>query len=308
MEFRLGIDLGATSAKIALVSGVSRIVQEGSVPTAGFPKPAELARSMAEVCRKLAATRRVKKVGVGVAGDIDSAHGIVRIGPNLGWKNVPLKKLLQARLKWPVDVENDAKAAAWGLYKTQIPARIKHLIVMTLGTGVGGGIIIDGKLHRGATGSAGEVGHMNIDENGPLCNCGLRGCLETYVGGPHIVKRVRGDLERGQKSALRAVFDADPDDLSPLVIAQAAQKGDAYALSVWRDVGHALGVAVGDLIYLLNPEMICFTGGIAQAKSLFLKPLREKLRERTFTTPINAVQLSVAAQAAHIGVVGAALL
>ena len=308
MNLRLGIDIGGTSAKIALVTGVSRIVAETSVPTAGFPKPAELAAQIADAGRKLAHGRRVIRVGVGVAGDIDSSHGIVRIGPNLGWKNVPLKKLLQARMKLPVVVDNDAKAAAWGLYNTQIPRSFKHVIVMTLGTGVGGGIILDGKLHRGATGSAGEVGHMNIDENGPLCNCGLKGCLETYVGGPHLVKRVRRDLERGQKSRLRKVFDEDPDLITPLTLAEAANAGDKYALSIWQGVGHALGVAIGDLIYLLNPQMICFTGGIAQARELYLAPLREKLRERTFKTPIAAVQMKVAAQAAHIGVVGASLL
>jgi len=149
---------------------------------------------------------------------------------------------------------------------------------------------------------------MNIDENGPLCNCGLKGCLETYVGGPHLVKRVRRDLERGQKSRLRKVFDEDPDLITPLTLAEAANAGDKYALSIWQGVGHALGVAIGDLIYLLNPQMICFTGGIAQARELYLAPLREKLRERTFKTPIAAVQMKVAAQAAHIGVVGASLL
>lgn len=308
MNYRLGIDIGATSAKIALVSGVSRIVEEASVPTAGFPKPGELAAAMSDASRRIVRGRRVTKVGVGVAGDIDSARGIVRIGPNLGWKNVPLKKLLQARLRWPVVVDNDAKAAAWGLYNTQIPKRIRHLIVMTLGTGVGGGIILDGKLHRGATGSAGEVGHMNIAADGPPCNCGLRGCLETYVGGPHLVKRVRRDLERGQKSRLRRIFLEDQDAITPLEIAQAAKKGDAYALSVWRGVGEALGVAIGDLIYILNPQMICFTGGIAQARNLFLDPLRAKLRERTFRTPVGAVEFRIAEQAAHIGVVGASLL
>ena len=287
---------------------MSRIVAEGSVSTTGFPNPGALAADLAAVCKSLGKGRPISSVGVGVAGDIDSTRGIVRIGPNLGWKNVPLKRLLERRLRWPVTVDNDAKAAAWGLYNTQMPKRVKHAIVMTLGTGVGAGIIIDGKLHRGATGSAGEVGHMNIDENGPRCNCGLRGCLETYIGGPHLVKKVRHALERGQKSRLRKLFLDDPDQITPLAIGDAANAGDAYARSVWRDAGTALGVAVGDLIYLLNPQMICFTGGIAQARGLFLTPMREKLKERTFRTPVGAVEFKIAAQAAHIGVVGASLL
>lgn len=308
MKYRLGIDLGGTSVKIGLVNSAKKIVKEGFVPSAGFPNPPMLAAQMAETCKRLAAGRKIEQVGVGVAGDIDSHRGIVRISPNLGWKKVPLKQLLERRLKSKVVVDNDAKAAAWGLYNTQIPRRIKHAIVMTLGTGVGGGIILNGVLHRGATGSAGEVGHMNIDQNGPLCNCGNRGCLETYVGRPHIEKKVRNALEAGQKSSLQALFHQDPEQVTPLAIAKAAKEGDAYALSVWDDVGRALGIAIGDLVYLLNPELICFTGGVAQAGELYLKPLRETLRKRSFKTPVNAVRLTVASQAAHIGVVGASLL
>lgn len=307
MSFRLGIDLGGTSAKIALVTA-KRIVSEGSVPTAGFPDPAKLAVQMAEVCRRLSRGKKVEKIGVGVAGDIDSQRGIVRVSPNLGWKNVPLKKLMERQLRLDTTVENDAKAAAWGLYHTQIPRSVKHLIVITLGTGVGGGIILNGVLHRGATGSAGEIGHMNIEADGPRCNCGNLGCLETYVGRPHIEKKVRAALGNGQKSSLQKIYRRDPDEITPLAISKAAEAGDVYALSVWNDVGRALGIAVGDLIYILNPQMICFAGGVAQAKDLYLKPLWETLRKRAFTTPVNAVKIKVATQAAHIGVVGASLL
>src|SRR5262249_16501476 len=150
---------------------------------------------------------KLSRVGVGVAGDIDSKRGVVRDSPNLGWKNVPLGSLLQKKLKSPVIVENDANAAAWGFYKTQAPKSVQNLIVMTLGSGVGGGIIINGKLISGATGSAGEVGHMTIDEKGPLCNCGNNGCLETYVGGPHLVGKVLSALNSGQQSSLRVIFE-----------------------------------------------------------------------------------------------------
>jgi len=308
MTFRIGIDLGGTSAKIGLVNSSKKIVAEGSVPSADFPDPKDLANHVADVCARLSAGRKIQGVGVGVAGDIDSNKGVVRVSPNLGWKNVPLKRLLSRRLKWPVTVDNDAKAAAWGLYHTQVPRTIKHLIVMTLGTGVGGGVILNGVLHRGATGSAGEVGHMNIEENGPLCNCGNRGCLETYVGRPHIEKKVRAALEGGQKSSLQALFNKDPDLITPLAVSEAAENGDAYAISIWNDIGRALGIAVGDLVYLLNPQMICFAGGLSQARELFLKPLRETLALRSFKTPVNAVRLKVAANAANIGVVGASLL
>jgi glucokinase len=233
---------------------------------------------------------------------------VVRISPNLGWRQVPLKKLLEKELGCTVIVDNDANVAAWGLYKTQISSSVKDMIVMTLGTGVGGGIIVNGELHRGVTGSAGEVGHMNISETGPLCNCGNYGCLETYVGGPHIVRKVRKALGRGERSRLQKLFKEDPDQITPHEVAKAARAGDAFARSIWDGVGHALGLAIGDLVYILNPELIVFTGGIALAKGLILKPLWKTLRKRSFKTPIAAVKIRVAEDASHIGVIGASLL
>ncbi len=305
MKYRLGIDLGGTSAKIAVVSESAKIIKESSVSTMGFPKPSQLAMKISEACKSLLKGKKISKVGIGVAGDIDSKRGVVRISPNLGWKNVPLGNLVQRQLKVPVVVENDANAAAWGFYKTQVSASVKNLIVMTLGTGVGGGIIIDGKLLSGATGSAGEVGHTNIESNGPLCNCGNRGCLETYVGGPHIIKKVKADLKKGQRSSLQKLGS---DELTAQAVSAAAKNGDAYARSVWDGVGRALGIAIGDLIYILNPEVIVFTGGIAQAKGLILRPLQETLAKRAFQTPIRAVKIKVATDAPYVGVIGASLL
>jgi glucokinase len=308
MGLRVGVDVGGTSVKVGLVSAQNKIVRETSVPSAGFPVPALLFATVAAAIKALAAGRPLDAVGVGVAGDIDSRNGVVRISPNLGWKNMPLKKHLRKYFRCPITVDNDANAAAWGLYKTQAPKNIRSAIVMTLGTGVGGGIILDGKLYSGATGSAGEVGHMNIAEDGPLCNCGNRGCLETYVGGPHLVKRVQHACENGQRTSLQTAFRNGPDSITPYLIAQAAKQGDKYAQSIWRSVGHALGLAIGDLVYVLNPEMIFFTGGIAQAGPLILKPLWETLNRRSFKTPVRALKIAVAQEAAHIGIVGAALL
>lgn len=308
MSIRLGIDLGGTSAKVAVVDLDNRIVGEGEVATKGTPRPGELARTLADTCRRLLKGKKIRRIGIGVAGDIDSERGLVRVSPNLGWKNVPLRKLFAERMHCPVVIENDASATAWGVYKTQVPNSVKHMIVITLGTGVGGGLIIDGKLHRGATGSAGEVGHLNIEENGRLCHCGNRGCLEAYVGGPYVVKKVKKDLAQGKKSRLQAIYRKNPALLTPLEIASAAKAGDTYARSIWTDVGRALGIAVGDLVYLLNPQMIFFTGGIAQAGTLFLKPLRQTLFQRAFKTPVQAVRIQVATNASQVGVIGAALL
>ncbi|OVE76914.1 hypothetical protein BVX98_04410 [bacterium F11] len=308
MTYRLGIDLGGTSAKMAVVNSKNQIMREGSVQTSDNPSPSKLVQQLARVGKLLMKGYSVKNVGVGVAGDIDFDNGIIRFSPNLHWKRVPLKKLMIKAFHRQVVVDNDANVTAWGIYKTQAPPKTKHVIVVTLGTGVGGGIILDGKLYRGATGTAGEIGHLIMKEDGRKCNCGDAGCLETYSGGFHVTKAVRKDLEKGQKSRLRTLFDRDPDQISPYAISQAAKQGDRYALGVWNGIGHHLGLALGNLIYVFNPQMIFIAGGVAQAGSLILKPLWGTLKKRSFPVPIHAVKIRIAKNAAHMGVIGASLL
>jgi glucokinase len=308
MNLHVGIDLGGTSAKVAAVNARHKIVRETTVATSGSVNPKELARKLAAACSQVLGSKRPKHIGVGVAGDIDFERGVVRISPNLGWKNVPLKALLEKNAKCTVVVDNDANVAAWGVYKTQAPKKVKNIIVITLGTGVGGGLIIDGKMHRGATGSAGEIGHMIMVQNGRPCNCGLFGCLEAYAGGSYITQYVKNELGRGQQSSLQSIYKSDPDQITARVISEAAVKGDAFSRSVWHNVGEMLGVACGNLVYTLNPEMIFLCGGVAQARALLLDPLHNNLMARPFQTPVRAVKVKIADNASHIGVIGASLL
>jgi len=308
MGLKLGIDLGGTSAKVAVVRPPNRILREQSVLTGGTSNPKAIVKHIARVARNLVGNRRIESAGVGVAGDIDSQNGVVRVSPNLRWKNVPLKSLFQKSLRCPVRVDNDANVAAWGLYNTQTPKYVKNIIVFTLGTGVGGGIVLNGGLHRGTTGSAGEVGHMLMRENGRQCNCGNRGCLEAYAGGSYMSRFVKRDLKRGQASSLRSIFKENPHKITPKTISQAALRGDPYALSVWKEAGTVLGNAMGNLIYVLNPEFIFLTGGVAQARGLLLKPIWATLKTRTFKTPVAAVTIKIAENASHAGVIGASLL
>lgn len=307
-NFRFGIDLGGTSAKLAVVSEKGKIVKESSVESGGISDPKQLVKKISNEAKRLTQSLQIQSIGVGVAGDIDSGRGLIRVSPNLGWKNVPLKKLLEKELKRKVTIDNDANVAAWGIYKTQVSQKVKNLFVLTLGTGVGGGIIVDKKLYVGATGSAGEIGHVTVEENGRLCNCGNRGCLETIAGGTHIKAVVKERLAQGEKSSLQDIFKKDPESITPYLISKAALEGDAFSISIWENVGKVLGVALGNLIYVFNPEAIYLTGGVAQAKDLILKPIWTQLKTRSFKTPIGAVQITVAKEASHIGVIGAALL
>ncbi len=310
MKYYFGVDLGGTSAKLALVNHSKKIVKDFSIKTSASASPEKLAKDVAAVFKKIKFSpgQRPQKIGVGVAGDIDVQNGVVRVSPNLGWKNVPLGPLLAKSTGVSIHIDNDANAAAWGIYQTQVPAHIKNVLVVTLGTGVGGGLIINGKLHQGATGSAGEIGHMVMDEEGRRCNCGLKGCLETYAGGTHLVKLAQSVLSQGLKSRLSPLYKKDPNLITPKSIADAAQKKDSLASAIFSHAGHMLGVGLGNLIYVLNPEMIFLTGGVSQSKDLILNPLRKSLKERPFQTPIRAVKIQIAKNPAQVGVIGAALL
>lgn len=303
MTFRLGIDMGGTSVKMGLVSPSHKIVKETSVESGAGTSVATLVEKIGAQARLMLGTKKVSHIGVGVAGDIDFEKGVIRVSPNLGWRNVPLRKLLEKEFKRSVLVDNDANVAAWGVYKTQVSAKHKHVIVLTLGTGVGGGVIVDGHIHRGATGSAGEVGHMIVEENGRLCHCGNKGCLEAYVGGPYLMRHVKDALTNGVDSRLCQQTEVTPKD-----IAAAAHAGDVFAQTVWRDVGQKLGLACGNLIYIFNPSFIYLCGGIAQANELILNPIRSHLKTRAFRTPMEYAHVKVAQNSSHIGLVGASLL
>lgn len=308
MYFRLGIDLGGTTAKIVLLDPNQKIIERGLIMTACQADPTAIIDAVAALCETLRKDRRVSHIGIGVAGVIDIKTGDVSLAPNLGWKNIPLRALLSKKLRRPVIVENDATAAALGIYQTQIPKYIKDVIVVTLGTGVGGGVILNGQIHRGRDGTAGEIGHMIIVEHGRPCSCGQRGCLEAYVGGRQIVKMVKEEIKKGRTSLLKPLYLKSPDLITPQKIAEAAKRGDPVAKNIWTNFGHTLGLALQNLIYLLNPGMIYLTGGIAQAGTLILKPLKETLRTGSIKEPLESVQIRIAQKPEFIGAFGAALL
>ncbi len=295
---RLGIDLGGTQVKLALVDGGGRVVSLKKVDTPPVP------RAMVSAIKKTLAPwfdRSLLGTGVGVAGDVDSHRGVVRISPNLGWKNVPLKKMFsEAGLPRPLYVENDATAAAWGAYHVELKRRSRNLIVLTLGTGVGGGLVLEDRLYRGASGSAGELGHMVIDPKGPACPCGTRGCLESFVGGVQLVRYARRSFRREGKPV--------PAELTPHVLYRAARRGEKAAKRVWERVGRALGTGLSNLINILNPDTVLLCGGVAGAAPLFLPHARAEMERSGFAAARRAVRLRVSTQNQHLGVVGAALL
>lgn len=305
----LGIDLGGTEVKVAVVTAEGVICEEARVPNSVVSVPEEICREIINRAKAMKDFKRLSGTGIGVAGDIDQKLGIVRFSPNLpAWKNANLRKILGHALPKPIIVDNDANAAALGAYWLDAKGKVNNLLCITLGTGVGGGIVIDGKLYRGATGSAGEVGHIPFEPNGPICKCGSRGCIERYLGAPSLSLQAREEVKMGKSKLIMRLVNGQLNDITPQVLATAAQKGDQLAKRLWEDAGERLGIVLAGLINLLNPEMIVLAGGVSRAGDLLLKPVKETIKERAFLTPANACKVIISKYNQQLGVVGAALL
>jgi glucokinase len=304
----LGIDLGGTGVKIAIVDKKGNIVEHSSFPTACPADPKKIAETIAANCRKLKHFKKIRSIGIGVAGDIDQEKGIVRFSPNLGWKNVPLRDMLSKKLRKHINIDNDANVAALGAFWLDSKGKAKNLLCVTLGTGVGGGIVINGEIYRGSTGSAGEIGHVTIEPNGPRCNCGNHGCIERYVGAPYLSNYGREAVRKGNGKIIAKLAKGNIDNITPALLAEAARKGDKEAKEIWNKAGERLGILFADLINLCNPEMIVLSGGVSCSADLMMKSMNKTIFSRAYQTPARACRIIVSHYTHKLGVVGAALL
>lgn len=284
------------------------MLRELEIPTRPGQGPARFVRRVVSVLHLWESEMDLESspVGVGLAGDVDSERGALRAAPNLpGWKGFGFRRAFARSLKRAVVVDNDANMAAWGGYVVELGRKPKTVVAVTLGTGVGGGLILGGKLHRGATGSAGEIGHARVELAGLACRCGARGCLEAYAGAYGLSRLARALLASRPRrpSKLRRL---PPSALTPLLLAKAAEEGDSVAREVWRRAGEALAAGLAGVVLLLNPEVVLFMGGISRAGRLLLGPVSDAFRREPFRTPFKAVSLRTARNP-HLGCVGAAL-
>ncbi|MFA5334444.1 MAG: ROK family protein [Candidatus Omnitrophota bacterium] len=300
-KFAIGIDLGGTYTKLALVSSSGKILRRARLSTQDHVSRDSLLGAIASeigvIMKKARLTRRqVKGVGIGVPGLVDFSRGVVYDLTNVrGWKNTPVKRLLENKLKIPVLADNDVNVMALGECKFGAGKGARNAVCITLGTGVGGGIIIDGGIYRGSTFSAGEVGHMPLKEEGLSCNCGGYGCLERYVGNRHISEEFRS-IKGGDSL------------LSPESISIAARKGDKASIELWDRVGKRIGTTLAGIVNLLNPEKIIIGGGVAGAGELIFGPIRKTVKRRAMPVPGRAVRILKAKLGNDAGVIGAAAL
>ena len=306
----LGIDLGGTLVKTAVVSGDGRILGRDTrdTPAEGGPDP--VADALAESARASLKAAGVKAAaaGIGAPGPMDWRSGIVFSPPNLhGWHNVPLAKLMESRLELPCFVDNDANLACLGEFTAGAGRGVECMCLLTLGTGVGGGIIVFGKLLRGIDGTAAEIGHMTLQRDGRECGCGARGCLEAYASVTGLVRTAREAIETGGKTSLTVACGGDLHKLTGRMISDDAHKGDALARAAIEETGDWLGVGIASLINLLNPEKVVLGGGMIAAGDLLFDAIRKRAKSDAFEVPAKRAQIVPAELGEDAGVLGAAV-
>ncbi|MPZ62934.1 MAG: ROK family glucokinase [Propionibacteriales bacterium] len=279
----IGIDIGGTKVLAGVVRSDGQVLESlrRDTPT---KSPTEVEDTIAEVVFDLSTRHDVAAVGIGAAGFVDSSRSSVLFAPHLAWRREPLRDALTNRLRMPVVVDNDANAAAWAESRFGAGAGEAHLLCVNLGTGIGGAMVIEGRIFRGAFGLAGEFGHMQVVEGGHRCECGNRGCWEQYASGNALVREARELVAAESPVAhyLRDVVDGDPARLTGPLVTQAATDGDPAAVELLGDVGRWLGVGLANLSAAFDPSCIVVGGGVCEAGELLLAPTREAYR-RTLT-------------------------
>ncbi len=310
----VGVDMGATNIRAALVGARGNIYGRIKRPTfAESPRDEIISRIITLISDilKQGEVKRSRLAGIGIAtpGPLSVKSGIILNPPNLPTlRNVPLRRILKRHFRVPVVLDNDANAAAVGEHWMGAGKGSVSLVCITLGTGVGGGIIINNQLWRGASDTAGEIGHMTIDPMGPRCGCGNTGCLEVYVSARGIVNRMRSVVESGVRSSLMNALQGDRTQLTADLIYRAAARGDPAAKKALEDTGVILGVAVANLINLLNPRVIVIGGGIIGAGKFLFEPMRAEANKRAFTSASDAAKIVPAELTDDAGTLGAARL
>jgi glucokinase len=305
----IGVDIGGTKVLGGVVDSAGDVLAQTRRDTPA-DSPAETANRIIDVIKELSTAHPVDAVGIGAAGWIDADRSTVLFAPNLAWRNEPLRDKVSQAVGLPVVVENDANVAAWAEFQFGAGRDAADSMAMfTIGTGIGGGIVINGDLVRGAHGIAAELGHVNMVPDGHPCGCGRRGCIEQYASGNALVRFAQAEArERPETAAqLLDLAGGSVDALNGPTITQAARAGDAAALSAFKQVGGWLGIALADLVQLLDPQVIVIGGGVIEAGDLLLSPARasyeDELQQRG-RLPVAEIRGALMGNLA--GVVGAA--
>jgi glucokinase len=315
-RYIVGVDLGGTSIHVGVVPfDGGPVLGMRSALTHGERGPKSVVDRMVAMIREAIRDagreggipeERVIGIGLGSPGPLDRRTGTVIETPNLGWRNFPLRDLISNAVGLEAELDNDANAAALGEWWQGAGRGVGTLIGLTLGTGIGGGIVLDGQVFHGASDVAGEVGHMTIDSTGRRCNCGNYGCLEAYASGPAIAARAVEGLQSGEPSLLPSMVEGDLSRITAETVYEAIVAGDDYAREVMRETAKFLGTGTANLINILNPEMVVISGGVTRAGDHLLEPLKAEVRRRAFRHAADRCRIVTSTLGSMAGVIGAA--
>jgi glucokinase len=298
-KFIIGIDLGGTNLKVALLDSKYKIINKEVLSTRRFFRKENLILAVIGSVKKIIGNNKLTQpdilgLGLGLPGPIDAQRGIVHFFPNIpGWKEVKLERILRKKLRLPVFLDNDANLMALAEHRLGAAKGLRNAVCLTLGTGVGGGIIIEGNLYRGRNNASAEIGHVPINEKGPKCNCGGIACLETYIGNKRILKQARRLFKR----------DISLEELSDL-----AKKHNKQAQALWSKVAEHLAVALVGVVNLLNPEGIVIGGGMANAGKILFDQVRQVISRQAMAVQSHNLKIFKAKLGSDAGLIGAAIM
>jgi glucokinase len=315
MKQYIGCDLGGTNLRAAIVDvQTGAVLHQSSIPTLARDGHDAVMMRMAALFKQLIQSAGLKKdevrgIGIGVPGVLDLDKGETLLLPNLPgtWPHVPLRDTISNLTDLPVAILNDVRAITYGEWRFGAGRGVDSVAVLAIGTGIGGGLVIDGKLYMGIGGTGGELGHMVIDYNGPRCGCGNYGCLEAFASGPAIAVMGMKALAQGLTTQIGALCAYDLNRITPELIAKAAESGDEIAQEIYEKAGFYLGVAASSICVAVGPRRIILAGGVAQAGNLLLGPMERTMRARVHAMPVEQVEVVLAQLGNNAGVIGAAL-
>lgn len=309
----LAVDLGGTKILTAIVSDNGEMLAREYLLTRADQGPESVIDRLLSAIEHILSQGNIGSSGVGSisiasAGAIDMEKGVITLSPNLpAWRDIPLRDIVKERLGIDTFVLNDADAAALGEHRFGAGKGVNNLIFVTVSTGIGGGIIIDGRLYSGASGCAGEIGHMTVDVNGQKCNCGNVGCWETLASGGAIAREAKRRIGQGERSSLTEMAEGGIENITAEKVSLAARAGDNLALDVITRAAGYFGVGIANLVNIFNPEMVIVGGGVAKMGDILLEPARQMVRERAYQLAADAVRIVPARLGDDSGVLGAAV-
>jgi glucokinase len=312
-QFIIGVDLGGTKILTALADMDGRLVAEVKVSTeAREGRQHVLGRitgSVEQVLEKAGVKpEQVQALALGAPGPLDTRQGIIHFAPNLGWHDLPVKQVLEQRLAIPVLLDNDANLAALGEHRYGAGRNEDNMVYITVSTGIGGGLILGGRLYHGSADVAGEIGHMTVCPDGPLCSCGNRGCLEALASGTAIAREARELAACGRGAGILAESGGDPAGITAVTVAAAAAAGDAGAKSIIARAARYLGIGIANIINILNPSLVVLGGGVMDMGELIWQNLRPEVQARTLEAAGKSARLAPAELGSRAGVMGAVAL